>query len=66
MRSSCEEGPGRSALQSAAEVEVKRRNRCIVSAEKAIGGHGPRVGAPCTEDINQEEGIGLWGFSVCG
>ena len=27
-------------------VEVKRRNRCIVSAEKAIGGQGPRVGSP--------------------
>ena len=30
-----------------------------MSAEEAIGGQGPRVGAPCTGDINQEEGISL-------
>ena len=31
-----------------------------MSAKKAIGGQGPRVGALCTGDINQEEGISLW------
>ena len=28
-----------------------------MSAEEAIGGEGPRVEAPCTGDIDQEEGI---------
>ena len=39
---------------------MKRRNRCIMSAEEAIGGQSPRVGAPCTGDIDQEEGVSLW------
>ena len=38
-------------------VEVESRNRCIVRGEEAIGGQGPRVGAPRAGDINQEEGI---------
>ena len=40
-------------------VEMERRNRCGESAEKAIRSQRPRVGAPCTGDINQEESVGL-------
>ena len=36
-------------------VEMKRRNRCGVSAEEAI-----RSQSPYTGDINQEESVGLW------
>ena len=36
-------------------VEMERRNRCGEGAEKAIRSQRPRVGAPCTGDINQEE-----------
>ena len=34
-------------------VEMKRRNRCGVSAEEAIRSQSPRMGAPCTGDIDQ-------------
>ena len=40
---------------------MKRRNRCGVSAEEAIRSQSPRVGAPCTGDINQKETV-----SACG
>ena len=29
----------------------------MVSTKKTIGSQGPCVGAPCTGDINEEEGI---------
>ena len=41
-------------------VEMERRDRCGEGAEKAIRSQRPRVGAPCTGDINQEESVGLW------
>ena len=41
-------------------VEVKRRDWCGVGTEETIRCQSPRVGAPSTGDINQEEGIGLW------
>ena len=40
-------------------VEMKRRNRCGVSAKEAIRSQSPCVGAPCTGDSNQEESVGL-------
>ena len=41
-------------------VEMKRRDWCGVGTEETIRCQGPSVGASCTGDINQEEGIGLW------
>ena len=53
-------GPHRLGRILPGGVEMKRRNRCGVSAEEAIRSQSPRVGAPCTGDINQEESVGLW------
>jgi len=40
-------------------VEMERRNRCGVSVEEVIRSQSPRVGAPCTGDINQKKSVGL-------
>ena len=53
-------GPHRLGRILPGGVEMERRNRCGESAEKAIRSQRPRVGAPCTGDINQEESVGLW------
>ena len=53
-------GPHRLGRILPGGVEMERRNRCGEGAEKAIRSQRPRVGAPCTGDINQEESVGLW------
>ena len=53
-------GPYRPGRILPGGVEVKRRDWCGVGTEETIRCQGPRVGAPCTGDTNQEEGIGLW------
>ena len=54
-------GPQRLGRMLPSGVEVERRNRCGVSAEKASRSQGPRVGAPCTGDISTKRRV-----SACG